>query len=133
MQPDRNDVSGSVNLLTDIVSQIGRIIRKEAALARAEIGENLSRAGVAIGLLVAAVALALVALIAFAGAGIAALVAAGWALHWAALMVGGGVAFVAIVLIFKGVHDLKPERLAPTRSIESVKRDVSLMKERINA
>ncbi len=133
MQPGQTDLRGSASLLTDIVSQIGRILRKEAALARAEMGENLSRAGVAIGLLVGAVVLALVALISLAGAGIAALVAAGWALHWAALIIGGGVALVATLLAAKGIHDLKPERLAPTRSIENVKRDVQVMKERINA
>ncbi len=133
MQPGQTDLRGSASLLTDIVSQIGRILRKEAALARAEMGENLSRAGVAIGLLVGAVVLALVALISLAGAGIAALVAAGWALHWAALIVGGGVALVAALLAAKGIRDLKPERLAPTRSIENVKRDVQVMKERINA
>ncbi len=133
MSRARPDVGGSATLLADVVSQIGRILRKEAALAKAEIGENLSRAGVAIGLLVGAVVLALVALIALAGAGVAALVSVGWATHWAALAVGGVIALVASVLAAKGIHDLKPERLAPTRSIESVKRDVAVVKEQINA
>lgn len=134
MPAPQSDLSGSAHLLSDIVSQIGRILRKEAALAKAEVGENLSRAGLAIGLIVGAALLALVALIALAGAGVAALVAVlGWAPHWAALAVGGGIAFVAICLAVKGIHDLKPERLMPNRSIANVQQDVALMKERINA
>lgn len=134
MPAPHSDLSGSAHLLTDIVSQIGRILRKEAALAKAEVGENLSRAGVAIGLIVGAALLALVALIALAGAGVAALVAVlGWAPHWAALAVGGGIALVAICLAAKGIYDLKPKRLMPNRSIANVQQDVALMKERINA
>ncbi|ABD56477.1 phage holin family protein [Jannaschia sp. CCS1] len=134
MPAPSSDLSGSAHLLTDIVSQIGRILRKEAALAKAEVGENLSRAGVAIGLIVAAVILALVALIAVAGAGVAALVTIlGWAPHWAALAVGGGIALVAIIFAAKGIYDLKLKRLVPSRSIANVKQDVALVKERINA
>lgn len=134
MYPDRTEAGATANVLTDIVSQIGRILRKEAALAKAEMGENLSRAGVAIGLIVAAALLALVAFIALAGAGVAALVAYfGWAVHWAALAVGGGIALIAIIFAAKGIYDLKPKRLVPSRSIANVKQDVALMKERINA
>ncbi len=124
---------GTVHLVTDVVSQVGRILRKEAALAKAEMGENLSRAGLAIGLLVGAVILGLVAVGVLAGAGVAALVSIGWAVHWAALAVGGGVALVAAILAAKGLHDLKPKRLMPNRSIANVKQDVALMKEQINA
>lgn len=133
MASPRTDPRGSTHLVTDIIAQVGRILRKEAALAKAEVGENLSRAGVAIGLLVAAAVLALVAVIALAGAGVAALVTIlGWATHWAALAVGGGIALLAMILATKGVYDLKPKRLVPARSIANVKQDVALMKERIN-
>ena len=103
-------------------------------LAKAEVGENLSRAGVAIGLIVAAVVLGLVALIALVGAGVAALVSLlGWPVYLAALAVGGGIALLAAIFAAKGVYDLKPKRLVPRRSIANVKQDVALMKERINA
>ena len=134
MQSERTDLAGSAHLLSDIVNQIGRILRKEAALAKAEVGENLSRAGVAIGLIVAAVVLGLVALIALVGAGVAALVSLlGWPVYLAALVVGGGIALLAAIFAAKGGHDLKPKRLVPSRSIANVKQDVALMKERINA
>ena len=133
MQPDRSDTPGSTHVLTDIVSQMARIVRKEAALAKAEMSENLSRAGIAIGLIVGAVVLSLVALIVLAGAGVAALVAYGWATHWAALAVGGGIALVALIFAVRGIYDLKPKRLVPSRSIANVKQDVALMKDRIHA
>ncbi|GAB5447997.1 phage holin family protein [Gymnodinialimonas sp.] len=133
MYPDQNTGRNTAQLVTDVVSQIGRILRKEAALAKAEVGENLSRAGVAIGLLVGAVVLGLVGLGALAAAGVAALVSIGWAVHWAALAVGAGTALVAAILAAKGIHDLKPKHLMPSRSIANVKQDVALMKEQINA
>ncbi len=133
MYPDQETPRSTANLLSDMVSQVGRILRKEAALAKAEMGENLSRAGTAIGLIVGAVVLSFVALGALAGAGIAALVSIGWAIHWAALAVGGGLALIAAILAVMGIRDLKPERLVPNRSIANVKQDVALMKERINA
>ncbi|MEX3016157.1 phage holin family protein [Gymnodinialimonas hymeniacidonis] len=133
MYSDHGTGRGTAQLVTDVVSQIGRILRKEAALAKAEVGENLSRAGLAIGLLVGAVVLGLVALGVLAGAGVSALVAIGWAIHWAALAVGGGIVLLAAILAAKGIHDLKPKRLMPSRSIANVKQDVALMKEQINA
>jgi uncharacterized membrane protein YgcG len=134
MSAPQTNLSASAHLLTEIVNQIGRILRKEAALAKAEVSENLSRAGTGIGLLVGAALLALVALIAFAGAAVAALVSlAGWPVYWAALAVGGGIVLIAAILAMKGLRDLKPERLAPNRSISNVKRDVAVVKERINA
>jgi uncharacterized membrane protein YgcG len=134
MSAPQTNLSASAHLLTEIVNQIGRILRKEAALAKAEVSENLSRAGTGIGLLVGAALLALVALIALAGAAVAALVSlAGWPVYWAALAVGGGIVLIAAILAMKGLRDLKPERLAPNRSISNVKRDVAVVKERINA
>jgi uncharacterized membrane protein YgcG len=133
MSAPQTNLSASAHLLTEIVNQIGRILRKEAALAKAEVSENLSRAGTGIGLLVGAALLALVALIALAGAAVAALVSlAGWPVYWAALAVGGGIVLIAAILAMKGLRDLKPERLAPNRSISNVKRDVAVVKERIN-
>lgn len=48
MQPSRTDLSDTTSLLSDIVSQTDRILRREAALAKAEMCENLLRPGVAI-------------------------------------------------------------------------------------
>ncbi|QXT39099.1 phage holin family protein [Gymnodinialimonas ceratoperidinii] len=134
MSAPQTNISASAHLLTEIVNQIGRILRKEAALAKAEVGENLSRAGAGIGMLVGAALLGLVALFAFAGAAVAALVSlAGWPVYWAALAVGGVLVLIAIILAMKGKNDLKPERLMPDRSISNVKRDVAAVKESINA
>ncbi|MBY4892867.1 phage holin family protein [Rhodobacteraceae bacterium N5(2021)] len=125
--------SAAASLIGDIFSQGVRILRKEASLAKAELSENLGRAGVALGLLVGAVVLALVALVTLAGAGVAGLVAAGWSVWLSALVVGGGLAVIAAIFATIGVRGLKPESLAPSRSIENVKRDFNVIKEQINA
>lgn len=61
------------NLLSEALAHVSALVRNEVDLARAEIDENLKTAGVAIGLIVGAVAVALAALHVLAAALVAAL------------------------------------------------------------
>ena len=47
----------------------------------------------------------------------------------AALIVGGGVAIIALVLTYKGINALKASNLAPTRTVESLRRDAQMIQE----
>ena len=49
----------------------------------------------------------------------------------AALAVGGGVAIIAFVLIYKGTNDLKASNLAPTRTVELPRRDAQMIPARL--
>ena len=60
MTTESNKSAGS--LLTEALSHVSSLMRKEVDLARAEVNENLKHAGVAIGLIVGAVVVALTAL-----------------------------------------------------------------------
>lgn len=126
------DLRQSTTLVRDILTHLSNLMRKEIALARSEISENLGRAGTAIGLLVAAVVLALTALNVLAAALVAALTEYGITAGWASLIVGGILALIALVMILKGVNDLKPSNLAPSRTAENVKRDAEVIKESIH-
>ncbi|TCD16399.1 phage holin family protein [Oricola cellulosilytica] len=121
----------TTGLLGDALTHISNLVRFEVDLARAEVSENVKTAGVAIGLLVGAVVLALTALNVLAAALVAALAEAGLGAGWAALIVGGALALVAFLLMSKGKNDLKLNSLAPTRTARNVRRDADAVKETV--
>ncbi len=126
---DNNTNKSAGNLLSEAMANVSGLVRSEVDLARAEISENMSKAGVAIGLIAGAAIMALVALNVLAAALVAALTAAGLDAGWSALIVGAALAILAYVLINKGVDDLKLSSLAPTRTVKNVKRDAAAVKE----
>lgn len=128
MQPDPS----KPELVSQALSQTTTLIREEVRLARAELTESATQAALALGLLVGAVVASLVALNVLAAALVAALAELGLAGGWAALIVGCALALVAYLMAQKGVNDLKASSLAPTRAMESVKRDAQAVKEATN-
>ena len=115
-------------LLADLVNQTGLLIRQEIALFRAELGENLSRAGAG------AIALAVGAMLAFSGwlvllaaAVLAlALVLAAWL---AALIVGVVTVAIGGIVLYVGRRRLNG-MLVPQRSLRSLREDGAWVKER---
>jgi drug/metabolite transporter (DMT)-like permease len=115
-------------LFGDLTHSVTTLFRKEIELARAETSEKISQAGVAAGAIAAGGILALAALIVLLGALVAALGEV-MAPALAALIVGGVVAIIAFALIYKGMNDLKASNLAPTRTVEALRRDAHMVKE----
>jgi len=120
---------GPASLISDVLAHVSSLIRKEFDLARAEVSTNINRAGVAIGLLVGAMVIALVALNVLAAALVAAITELGLDAGWSALIVGGIFALVALGMVMKGVNDLKLTSLAPSRTVKNLKRDADAVKE----
>ncbi|WP_238371293.1 phage holin family protein [Heliomarina baculiformis] len=120
---DRTESTGS--LFSEAITHVSSLVRSEVDLARAEVDQNLRRALSAIGMLVAAVVAALVALNVMAAAVVTGLTEAGVDAVWAALIVGVVLGLIAAALIAKGSKDLKLSSLAPTRTVENIKRDAN--------
>jgi drug/metabolite transporter (DMT)-like permease len=116
-------------LFGDLTQSVTTLFRKEIELARAEISEKVSQAGVAAGAIAAGCVLALAALIVLLQALVIALSELGLAPALSALIVGGVVAIIAFALIYKGMNDLKASNLAPTRTVEALRRDAHMVKE----
>tara|TARA_R110002012_G_scaffold5711_5_gene26583 strand:- start:52456 stop:52854 length:399 start_codon:yes stop_codon:yes gene_type:complete len=127
MTTDPNKTTGS--LLSDALSHVSSLVRSEVDLARAEINDNLKSAGIALGMIVGAVVVALTALNVLTAALVAALTEAGVPAGWSALIVGIALAIVAYFMVSKGTNDLKLSSLAPTRTAKNVKRDAQAVKE----
>ena len=116
------------SLLSDAINQLTRLVRGEVALAKAEVAQNLRSAAVGVGLLVGAAILAMVALNVLAGA-LVALVAIWVGPGWAALIVGVLLLAVVAILAMRGIASLKPENLAPSRTVRNVQADAQTIKE----
>jgi hypothetical protein len=116
-------------LFGDLTHSVTTLFRKEIELARAETSEKVNQVAFAAGSLAAGAILALAALIVLLQALAIALTELGLAPALSALIVGGVVAIVAFGLIYKGMNDLKAKSLAPTRTVESLRRDAHMVKE----
>ena len=130
---DNDTQRSSPNLITTALTQLSTLVRKEVDLARAEVTENVSSAGVAIGFIVAAIVIALTALNVLSAAVVAALAELGIDPGWSALIVGGGLGLLAFALLTKGMDDLKLSSLAPTRTAKNIQRDAQAVKEAYDA
>lgn len=119
-------------ILTETMSHLSSLVRGEFDLARAELNENLHTAGVAIGMILGAVVLALTALNVLSAALVAALTEAGIPAVWSAVIVGLGFAIIAYVILQKGKSDLKLSSLAPSRTARNIQRDAQTVKDSYN-
>ena len=120
--------------LSDLVAQVSRdgsmLIQQEIALAKAELREAAQK------LKQGATSAATGAFVLYAGfltliAGAVLLLAQVVASWVAALLVGGAVTAVGAVLLGRGKKDLDQVELLPKNAIDSVERDVDMMKEAV--
>lgn len=127
--PDPIRSQSPASLAADALRISSDLVRKEVTLAKAELRQNLSRAGTGLGMIVAAAVLGIVTLNVLTVALVAALAETDLGPIWSAVIVGVVLAILAYVLLRKGMADLKPENLMPTRTVENVQRDASAVKE----
>jgi hypothetical protein len=119
----------AAGLLSDAIAHMSALVRKEVDLARAEVSENVSRAGIAIGMLAGALVIALTALNVLAAALVAGLTEWGMEAGWASLLVGVVLGAIALAMALKAKNDLKLSSIAPTRTAKNVQRDAQALKE----
>ncbi len=124
----RRNIRDTGSLLGDALQQILALVRGEMDLFRAEMDQNVKRAGAAIGMIVAGIVIMLTALNVLASALVAAITELGLDAGWAALIVGVAFAVIAAILAMKGTNDLKLTSLAPTRTTKNVERDSETVK-----
>ena len=127
--PDPVRSQSPASLAADALRISSDLVRKEVSLAKAELRQNLNRAGTGLGMIVAAAVLGIVTLNVLTVALVAALAETDLGPIWSAVVVGVVLAILAYVLLRKGMADLKPENLMPTRTVENVQRDASAAKE----
>lgn len=131
MALDRLKESSLPQVMSGVVADFADLFQKEMRLARAELSAKLTtklQAGV--WMLLAGIS-GLIAVLLIVQAVVFAIASQGIALHWASMIVAGGVAIIATLFLAKGRSDAKKE-LAPNRTINQVKRDIAIVKEHLS-
>jgi uncharacterized membrane protein YqjE len=117
-------------LFNRLGTQLGTLIRQEMELARAELTANATRTAQNASLIGAGAAVGYAAFLALVAAAIALLASIGLDAWIAALVVAIVLGIVAFALVQRGRSQLTAASLAPRRTIESLKEDAELAKER---
>lgn len=117
-------------LVGDVLRDGADLARKEFALFRAEMASNVGGFAKGAAMFLAASVFAVASLIWLTQAlvdGLAIVVGSRWI---AALIVGGGLLVIAIVLVVVGKNMMTASSLAPDRTVRSIKRDGEILSER---
>lgn len=119
------------DLVSDSFEQLGKLVRNEVELAKAEVADKAKRAGIAIAMMAAAAVLAIPALVLILFAAAAGLVKLGLAEPWAYLAVGVATAAGGGILAITGVSRLSVDALAPRQTINQLEQDKTAVKEMV--
>ncbi len=119
-------------LVADALREASELASKEIALFRTEMTNNVRSLFVGLAMMVLAAVFAVTARLVLIGAlvkYVATLVGSEWL---AALIVGGGMLLVAIVLGVIGARAMSLSNLAPTRTTRQVRQDARALTERVS-
>lgn len=118
-------------LLGDALRETADLARKEMALFRTEMSENMRTLFVGLGMMVGGAAFGIAALILLTQALVKWLATVVDSEALAALIVGVVTALIAAGLVLYGRHAMSATSLAPTRTARSLQRDKDVLTERI--
>jgi hypothetical protein len=117
-------------LLTDLMRQISRLLRQEVALARAEVSETTSHIGAGVTLIGAGFLFLMSGMVALLGAAVAGLSLV-WPLWLSALVVGGGVFLIGLILALVGKNQLAARNLLPVRTARTLREDAEFVRDEL--
>jgi len=117
-------------LFADLVQELTTLVRQEIALARTELSQKASQVGRNIGFLALGGAVAYAGFLALVAAAIIALGELGVPWWLSALIVGLVVAGAGYLLVRRGLDALRQTDLTPQQTIETLREDAQLVKER---
>lgn len=118
-----------MSLLSEIASGLGRLVKGELQLARAEATEGLKAAGSGLAKLVLAAILALVGLNVLAGAAVAGLAAAGLGPAWAGVVVGLALCLLAVAFAVAARTALRLRGILPDLALRGLRRDAEAVRQ----
>ena len=119
-------------MMTDIMANVGNLVRNEVDLARAEIATSLSKAGGALGAIAVALLLAITGLNVLAASLVAFVIWAGAPPQWAACGVGVALLALAFAIFRFAKSTLNQIGFMPTRAARNIQRDAATIKEAYN-
>lgn len=132
MRGSEPETEGIRTLMSEVIGSLGRLVRGELMLAKAEATEGVKHAvGGLVKIAIAAI-VALVGLNVLAGAAVAALAATGIGPAWASLIVGIALCVLALILVLAGRSALQLRGIWPDRALRGVRRDAEAVQAGLN-
>jgi hypothetical protein len=128
--PDQNQSSIQA-LISEALRDTTDLARKELALFRAELSENVRTLVIGIAMMVGAAVFAIAAVILFTEALVKWLATVVESEALAALIVGGAMTVIAVGLVLYGRSTMSAASLLPKRAIRSIQRDTAVLSERV--
>jgi len=121
------------DMISDLFLQVSTLFRKEAQLARTEMSENMANIGRGLGLIMGGAVLLIPSLVILLQAGVTTLGDRyGLTPSWSALIVGGTVLILGVVLFLIGMSRLRFEHIMPHKTVHQLQRDAAVAKERVS-
>jgi hypothetical protein len=121
------------DIVSDLFGQLTALFRKEAQLARTEMSENMANVGRGLGLIMGGAVLLIPSLVILLQAGVTTLGDRyGLTPSWSALIVGGVVLIVGVVLFLIGISRLRFEHIMPHKTVHQLQRDAAVAKEKVS-
>lgn len=124
-----DDLHAIPRLFGDAVEQLGKLVQNEAELARTEMSQKITQAGIGLGYVAGAAVLCVPVLVVLLLALALWLVELGLSPPVAHLVAAGCGAVICAILAVIGAQYLKPDNLKPKITIQQVERDVATAKE----
>ena len=122
----------SINtLLGEALRDTQDLARKELALFKAELSDNVSTLLMGVGMIAAGGVFAIAAIILFTAALVAWLATIVGSEALANLIVGAVMAAIAVGLVLYGRSTMSSASLAPQRSVRSIQRDTQVLSEKV--
>ena len=122
---------GIQNLIGEALRDTSDLARKEMALFKAELSDNVRTLLMGIAMIAGAAVFAIAAIILFTEALVKWLATVVGSEALSALIVGGVMAAVAVGLVLYGRSTMSAASLAPQRSVRSVQRDAKVLSESV--
>jgi hypothetical protein len=114
-------------LFRDLSSELGKLLRQEAELAKAELRDKAGVLGRSAAEMGAGVVVSLAGVLILLHAAVYALEPVFDSPPLAALTVGGAALIVGLLLLGRARSQLKPETLAPRQTADSLRKDAELL------
>jgi hypothetical protein len=119
-------------MMSDILGNVGNLVRNEADLARAEFAEDVRKALRSLGAMGVGLALAVAGLNVLAAPLVMFLVEAGLQPIWARTAVGLGLLLIAVVVFSSARSTLQQIGFVPSRAARNIQRDAAVIKDSFN-
>lgn len=128
----QNQADSPVDLVSDVAAGIGRLVKGELMLARAEAAEAVKGATGGAVKIALALVVGLVGLNVLAGAVVAGLASSGMGAGPAGLAVAVVLFGLALILWFAGRSAFRPKGLLPRRTMQGLKMDAHALRAGLN-